>query len=89
MPQAVKSAWGDAERFTGDVRSHLMGIDFTQIEQFSEDGLASQSQIGLNFACRHCHGAGLALPKTDEELIQGARDYHQRPEPISEAEPSE
>jgi hypothetical protein len=30
----------------------------------------------LNFVCRHCHGAGLGNPKTDEELIQAATGYH-------------
>ena len=87
MPRMVKSAWGDAEKFTGDIRTHLMAIDSTQIEQFetvtNQDGSETQvvySQIGLNFACRHCHGAGLGSPKTDEELIENATGYHDRPQ---------
>lgn len=76
MARVTKSAWGNAEKFTGDIRTHMMGIDPSQIEQFSEDGTTSLSQIGLNFACRHCHGSGLGSPKTDEELITGATGYH-------------
>lgn len=89
MPLAVKSAWGEAESFIGDIRSHLMGIDATQIGQFSEDGLTSASQIGLDFACRHCHGAGRGLPRTDDELIQAAVGYHERILPTPTAEPEE
>lgn len=81
MPRITKSAWGDTETYTGDIRTHLMGIDPTQIEQFNEDGTVALSQIGLNFACRHCHDAGFGTPKTDEELIAAAMGYHDRPAP--------
>ena len=75
MPRIIKSAVGDAEKFTGDIRTHLMRINPTQIEQFTEDGSASLSEIGLNFACRHCHGV-TASEQTDDELINKAVDYH-------------
>ena len=75
-------------KFSGDIRSHLMAIDPYQIEQFETitdtNGIATEyslSEIGLNFACRHCHGAGLGTPKTDEELINAAVGYHNRPAP--------
>jgi hypothetical protein len=76
MPRVTRSAWGDAEKFTGDIRTHIMAIDPGQIEQFSEDGSLALSQIGLDFACRQCHGGGIASPKTDEELIAWATGYH-------------
>jgi hypothetical protein len=76
MPRVTRSAWGDAEKFTGDIRTHIMAIDPGQIEQFSEDGSLALSQIGLDFACRQCHGGGIASPKTDEELIARATGYH-------------
>jgi hypothetical protein len=80
MPRVGKSAVGDAAKFTGDIRTHLMAIDPDQIDQFSEDGSEAQSQLGLNFACRHCHvEGGSATPKTDEELIEKANGYHDRP----------
>lgn len=80
MPRITKNAWGDAEKFTGDIRTHLMAIDPQQVGQFSEDGLVSLSQVGLDFACRQCHVAGgSATPKTDEELIEKATGYHVRP----------
>jgi formate-dependent nitrite reductase cytochrome c552 subunit len=86
MPRLIKTASGDAERFTGDFRTHRMVINPNQIDQFStttaDDGTETQvalPEIGLNFACRHCHGAGLGTPKTDEELIAAATGYHDRP----------
>ena len=57
-----------------------MAIDSTQIDQFSEDGKTVLSQVGLNFACRHCHvESGKASPKSDEELIERATGYHEQP----------
>ncbi|MEW5940502.1 MAG: multiheme c-type cytochrome, partial [Chloroflexota bacterium] len=82
MPYIGKSAWGNAAKFTGDVRTHLMAIDPTQIEQFytvtegSAEKLYSYSQIGLNFACRHCHVNDTPMARTDEELIETASGYH-------------
>jgi hypothetical protein len=88
MPRLIKTAWGDAEKFSGDFRTHRMAIDASQIEQFetitNEDGSETQlalSEIGLNFACRQCHGSGRGSPKTDEELIATATGYHERPAP--------
>jgi len=80
MPRVTKSAWGSADAFTGDIRTHLMAIDPSQIGQFSEDGAVALSQLGLDFACRSCHvQGGRALPKTDEVLIEKATGYHDRP----------
>jgi predicted CXXCH cytochrome family protein len=91
MPLVTKSAVGDPERFTGDERTHLMAIDPNQIEQFSEDGTMALSQLGLNFVCRQCHvEGGFASPKSDEELIAAANDYHAPPAPEPESvEPAE
>ena len=83
MPKMVKSALGDPERFTGDIRTHLMAIDPFQVEQFTEDGSQSLSQISLNFACRGCHNEqGDATVKTDEELLSVAYQYHTPKEPL-------
>lgn len=84
MPMVTKSAWGLPERFTGDIRTHLMAIDPTQIEQFTKvtapDGTEKEialSQLGLNFACRHCHvpGTGVAMDD-DAALIDAATGFH-------------
>ena len=80
MPFMVKSAVGNTDTFTGDIRTHLMAIDPYLVEQFSEDGSVAASQISLNFACRHCHGVK-AGEKTDEQLINAAVDYHAATEP--------
>ncbi len=79
MPRIVKSAVGNADKFTGDIRTHLMAIDPNQIGQFSEDGSTALSQIGLDFSCRHCHINDTAFAIDDAELIDMATDYHTAP----------
>jgi Cytochrome c554 and c-prime len=81
MPRIIKSAWGDPTKFTGDIRTHRMVIDPSQISQISEDGNTALPQIGLDFACRHCHVEGMGLPRTDEELKAAATGYHTPPAP--------
>lgn len=80
MPFMVKSAVGNVDTFTGDIRTHLMAIDPYQVGQFNEDGSVALSQISLDFACRHCHVNGTAMEKTDDELINAAVNYHIRTE---------
>ena len=83
MPRVSKSAVGNAKKFTGDLRTHLMAIDALQIVQFTDDGNTALSQLGLNFACRSCHvEGGKASVKTDEELIKKSYHYHARPSPL-------
>ncbi len=78
MPRIAKTAWGDAAKFTGDIRTHLTAIDPNQIGQFTADGKVALSQIGLDFACRHCHVAGgKASVKTDDALKAAAKGYHE------------
>lgn len=80
MPRVTKSAVGNADMFTGDIRTHLMAIDPDQIGQFTEDGSVALSELGLDFACRHCHVAGgQATAKTDAQLTERAFGYHDRP----------
>jgi hypothetical protein len=92
MPHLIQNAVGDPERFTGDFRTHMVSIDPTQIEQLTEDGIALP-QLSLNTTCRHCHvpaGDGFASPKTDEELMEAAVNYHLPPTPTpAPAEPAE
>lgn len=81
MPRIIKSAWGDAKKFTGDIRTHMMAIDPDQVGQFTEDGSRALPQVSLDFACRNCHvEGGKALPKSDEALIEKATGYHERPQ---------
>ncbi len=83
MPRLVKSAVGNPDTFTGDIRTHLMAIDPFQVGQFEtlDDGsTVALSQISLDYACRSCHSeGGTATVKTDEELIEKADGYHARP----------
>lgn len=85
MPRITKSAVGDPNMFTGDLRTHMMAIDPLQVEQFTEDGTVALSQISLNFACRSCHNPdGFATNVTDEELISVAVGYHTPPPAVEE-----
>lgn len=80
MPRVSKSAVGNAKKFTGDLRTHLMAVDALQINQFTADGTTALSELGLNFACRSCHvEGGKASVKMDEELIKKSYNYHARP----------
>ncbi len=82
MPRIVKTAWGDAEKHTGDIRTHLMAIDPDQIGQFTEDGKNALSQIGLDFACRSCHNADGIAPELSDGMLSGvAEGYHTPEEP--------
>ncbi len=77
MPRVTKSAVGNAAKFTGDIRTHLMAIDPDQAGQFTEDGKYALSQLGLDFACRSCHvEGGSASILTDAQLKQEASGYH-------------
>ena len=76
MPRVTKSALGDPERYQGDIRTHLMDIDPFQVGQFNEDGTVALSSLSLDFACRGCHNETDGSVRTDEELINGAYQYH-------------
>jgi hypothetical protein len=77
MPRIVKSAVGNADAYTGDIRSHLWAIDYDAASQFSEDGKTAISQIGLDFACKSCHrDGGSASTQTDAQLRNTAKGYH-------------
>jgi hypothetical protein len=87
MPSLIQSAAGNADTFTGDVRTHRVAIDPAQIEQFiSTDGTQTAlPQIGINFACKSCHADGSTF--TDEELTAEATGFHTPPPPVV-AEPT-
>ncbi len=77
MAPMVLSGWGDATKFTADMPTHLFAINPALTSQFSEDGATSQSQISLDYACKHCHGGGIAAQKDDALLKSTATGYHQ------------
>ena len=77
MPRMIgSSASVDAAKFVGDIRVHMFAIDPDATAQFSADGKLVISQITLDFACKGCHGAGKATPKTNDELKAKAKNYH-------------
>lgn len=77
MPRIIRSAVGDPDLFTGDMRTHSVTINPNQIEQFDAETGEPLPEIGLNFACRQCHNDRLANLKTDQELISTANGYHE------------
>jgi hypothetical protein len=77
MPRIVKSAVGNADAFTGDIRTHMWAIDPDAVSQFSADGKTAISQISLDFACMSCHrDGGVGTARTNAELKEMAEDYH-------------
>jgi hypothetical protein len=79
MPRATLNAVGDLEQFSGDMRTHLFGINPLAKNQFNKDGDVAEPYLTVQFACRSCHwedGRGPNL--TDEELVAGATGYHAR-----------
>jgi len=87
MPRITKSAVGNAAKFTGDIRTHMMAIDPIQIGQLTDDGKLALSQLSLEFACRSCHVEGgivIAHNYTNQELKQEAYYYHARPTTLEE-----
>lgn len=79
MPQMISSATGDPALFTGDLRTHVMAIDVTQIGQFEADGVTVKPQIALDFACRSCHTPGTDVALDDALLVEMATGYHAAP----------
>ena len=78
MPYATKSAVGDTSTYTGDLRTHLFGINTDpDAEQFNEAGDEASPYLTLGFSCRSCHrDGGTAVNYTDEELAEEADGYH-------------
>jgi len=87
MPRIIKNAVADPDLFTGDMRTHSVAINASQIEQFDPASGELLPQTGLNASCRQCHNGQLASEKSDEELINLATGYHDA-EPAFAAESS-
>lgn len=75
MPRLVQSGAANPQGFTADFRTHVVAIDPRLAHQFDEDGSLTSGQIGLDIACRHCHG----MTRSDEELQSAASGYHDIP----------
>ena len=79
MPRVSKSALGDLERFSGDLRTHLFAINPLATSQFDEEGAFSMPYVTLDFACKQCHyEGGPASVETDDALREMAIGYHDR-----------
>ncbi len=81
MAPMAKSAQGNLDTYTGDIDSHLFGINVDpNAPQFSEDGSVTMPYITIPYACQHCHiEGGGASARSVEELAAFAADYHARP----------
>ncbi|MDM8519692.1 multiheme c-type cytochrome [Anaerolineales bacterium HSG6] len=79
MPRVTKSALGDPERFSGDLRTHLMAINPRSLTQFDEEGAVSKPYLSLDFACKSCHyEGGSATVESDEVMMEFAIGHHDR-----------
>ena len=82
MPPMAKSAWGNADTFTGDVSSHLFAINVDpDAPQFSEDGGETMPYLTVQYACQSCHISGATrgkagAPRNLDTLIETATGYH-------------
>ncbi len=89
MPPMAKSAVGDLERFTGDVRSHQFSINpDPEAPQFDEEGAFVMPYITLNYACRHCHNGEDYSNQDITDLASMALGYHDRATPTPEPSPT-
>ena len=78
MPRLIQVATGNAALLTGDLRTHVVAIDSTQIGQFNEDGTI-KPQIALDFSCRSCHTPGTGVALDDALMTELATGYHSEP----------
>ncbi len=89
MPPLAKSAVGDLERFTADVRSHQFSINpDPEAPQFDEEGAFVMPYITLDYACRHCHNGEDHTNQDLDALVEVAVGYHDRATPTPEPSPT-
>ncbi len=82
MPPMAKSAQGNLDLFTGDIRSHQFSINPNpEAPQFNEDGTLVMPYLTLQYACQHCHNDEFASVKDMETLGEKAEGYHDAPTP--------
>ena len=85
----VKSAVGNIDTYTGDIRSHLYSINTDPLApQFNEEGDITSPYITLTYACMQCHNGQLASEKDMETLQDMADGYHTKFPPTPTPEPS-
>jgi formate-dependent nitrite reductase cytochrome c552 subunit len=79
MPRITTSAAADPARFSGDVRTHLFGVNTQARSQFNRDGTLAEPYVAVEFSCKGCHSeAGRAPVLDDERLIEVATGFHDR-----------
>jgi hypothetical protein len=79
MPRITKSAVADAERFSGDVRTHLFAINPNAKSQFNRDGTQTEPYVTVDFACKACHSeAGRGPVLEDARLQEVSLGFHDR-----------
>ena len=79
MPRITTSALSDPARFSGDLRTHLFGINPNGKSQFNKDGSLAEPYVVVEFACKGCHSEeGRAPVLDDERLKEVATGFHDR-----------
>jgi formate-dependent nitrite reductase cytochrome c552 subunit len=88
MPLMAKSAQGDLDLFTADIRSHQFSINTDpEALQFNEDGSLAMPYLTLQYACQHCHNGESYSQRELSELAETAAGYHDLPTPTPEPTP--
>jgi hypothetical protein len=89
MPPMAKSAVGDLERFTADLRSHQFSINpDPDAPQFDETGNNTMPYLTLEYACRQCHNGEDYSNQEEAALVEMAAGYHDRATSTPEASPT-
>lgn len=77
MPYVTQTAVADPEKFSGDLRTHLMVINPVALTSYDKDGAFAAPYLAIDFACKGCHNAdGRGDALTDEQLVEAATGYH-------------
>jgi hypothetical protein len=89
MPLMAKSAQGNLDIFTGDVRSHQFSINpDPDAPQFNEDGNQVMPYLTLQYACGHCHNGTVASERSFDRMARLAGTFHDQPTPTPEPSPT-
>ncbi|MBW8011247.1 MAG: hypothetical protein FVQ83_08410 [Chloroflexi bacterium] len=86
MPPMVKSAVGNLDIFTADVRSHQFSINTDPFApQFNEEGNLVMPYLTLPYVCQQCHNGQVYSEQSLEILAEFVEGYHD-PTPPAESE---
>ncbi len=79
VPTATVFAMSNPDLHSGDMHTHLFGIDPQAQTKFEENGTTEMPYLTVDFSCKGCHNADSRGGElSDEELMDAATGYHDR-----------